>query len=144
MSEGIDVSDGDGGLVDFTNVDAATYELLIPSKYPAVITEIEFKYSASSGQPMWAMVLEVNGGDYDGRKLFFNMSFSAKALSFTKVTLENIAPELLEGPFEPDDPEVYSQFENMDVLAHVVYGKYNGEKTNNTKQLYLASEGDID
>ncbi len=89
-------------MVDLSNVEAATFEVVPKGVYEAVIEECTFQHSQNSGQPMWAMRHNITDGPSEGRKIFDNVSFSPKAMPFSKKTLAVIAPELLSGPFDPE------------------------------------------
>lgn len=138
MSEdALDMTEGAGIMIDFTNVEDVSFEVLPKGVYSAIIVGCEFKHS-SKGNPMWAMQMDVRDGDYEGRKLFFHVTFSEAALPFAKKTLANIAPDLLETQFSPDDPEVVARFQNMEVNAKVSVGTYNNEPSNSVEELTLA------
>lgn len=136
----LDVSEGSGELVDFSNVEDPSFEVMPKGNYPVVITECEFTYS-QAGNQMWTMVLEVSEGEYEGRKLFFHVVFSEKALPFARRTLMQLAPDLLEAPFDPTQPELPDRFVNMMCIAQVGLQKYEGEQRNSVRQL-LRAEGE--
>lgn len=128
---------GDGSvMINMDDVDAASDELLPKGDYVCTIETCEYKLSQSSGQPMWAHTLVVNDGEYEGRKLFSNMSFSPKALPITKKTLADIAPEFTTGSFNPE--ESASDMEGKIVKAKVVHTKYEGEMRSSVKKLSAA------
>lgn len=139
MGNGVNMSEGNSGLIDFTGVKEANFELVPRGKFPVTMIDIEATYSAN-GNPMWSVQLEITDGEYTGRKLFTHIVFSEKALPFTKITLARIAPGLLEQAFEFDDPDVYGQLQGMQLVAQVGIQKYDGEDRNQVKGLY-ASEG---
>ncbi len=117
--------DGDTSvMVDLSGVEAATFETVPRGTYDAVIEECTFEHSQNSGQAMWAMRHSIVDGEFEGRKLFDNVSFSPKAMPFTKKTLAIIAPELLSGPFNPED-EAPKQ-EGKRVKIRTTIKKYEG------------------
>lgn len=89
---------------------------------------------------MWTLTLEVADGEYAGRKLFTHFVFAGKGLPITKRNISRIAPELLEGPFDPTDPEVQSQMEGKALRAKVTVRKYEGEDRNNVNGLFPPTE----
>lgn len=94
--------DGDDALtINMDEVEGQSFEAIPKGTYAGVIEELEYKLSASSGQPMWALAVTITEGDYIGRKLFTNLSFSPKALPGTKANIQKIAPELLSSAFNP-------------------------------------------
>lgn len=138
----VDFSQGDSLMVDFSSTeDLGERELLPAAFYPCVISACEFKYSNSKGTPMWSLTLEVSDGEYAGRKLYSHLVMDGAGLPFTKRTLARIAPELLESAFNPEDEEVISSMLGKDVKAKVTVGNYEGEKTNNVRDLF-AGEAD--
>lgn len=141
MSEAVDFSDGDSLTVDFNDIEDTSFEALPKAVYPCTISECEFTYSQSSGNPMWTLQLEVSEGEYAGRKLFNHLVFAGKGLGITKQNLKRIAPELMEGPFDPRDPEIVAGMLGKAVKAKVTIRKYEGEDRNNVAGLY-PGEGD--
>ena len=93
--------EGAGLVIDLAGVEEASFENMPRGLYPAVVESLEYKLSKSAGQPMWAIMWNISDGDYSNRKQFSNLSFSEKALPFTKRNISRFAPELLEGPFDP-------------------------------------------
>lgn len=113
----------DGGYaVDMTAVPEAKNELLPKSTYNCVVDEAEFKLSANAGKPMWALVYKIIDGEYAGRKLFHNISFSEKALPYTKRTLAKMKPELLTADFRPDKLDDYD-IQGMELRVKTKVGK---------------------
>ncbi len=139
----VDFSQGDSLMVDFGSTeDLGEREVLPRAFYPCVIAECEFTYSNSKGTPMWTLTLEVRDGEYAGRKLYSHLVMAGKGLPFTKRTLARIAPELLEGAFNPEDADIISTMLGKDVRAKVTVGNYEGEKTNSVRDLYADEGGD--
>lgn len=124
--------------VDLSGVEEATFEALPVGIYEGVIAGAEYKLSQSSGAPMWSLQLQVIGGDYDNRRVFDNVSFSAKALPFTKKTLRILAPELLSGPFDPE--EAVLEMQGREVRFQTKLETYQGEKQTRVKA-YLPVAG---
>lgn len=124
-------------MVDLTGTEEATFEAVPKGIYMGVIEECTFAHSQNSGQPMWAMRLNVTEGEMEGRKVFDNISFSPKALPFTKKSLAVIAPELLGGPFNP--AEVAPSMEGKIVKFRTKMQKYEGRDTSKLAE-YLTVE----
>jgi len=92
----------DDVMVDMTDVGEFKFEVLPKGDYNVIISELEYKLSKASSQPMWGIVLEVEDHpEYSKRKLFANASFSPKALPGTNSMLKIIAPELYGQKFNP-------------------------------------------
>jgi hypothetical protein len=139
MNEAVDFSEGDSLTVDFNSVEDTGFEALPKGMYPCIISECEFTYSQSSGNPMWTLQLEVAEGEYAGRKLFNHLVFAGKGMGITKQNLGRIKPELLESPFSPDDEEVIAGMLGLEVKAKVTVRKYEGEDRNNVNGLFPGS-----
>ncbi len=146
-SEG-DAVDFEGGenesvIVDLSAVDEdAGYEIIPRAKYPVTIAAAEYAHSQRSGKPMWTLQLEIEGGEYAGRILFHHVSFSEKALPRTKKTISRIIPELLEGPFEPEEIADDGKLLGIRCIAVVTITRYEGQNRNNVKELLEAGDGD--
>jgi hypothetical protein len=93
--------DGGSLIIDLGNVEEMKFELIPKGIYEGTIDEFTFGKSKSSGAAMFTAVLEIDGGDYAGRKLYSYMSFSQKALKGTKTNLMRIDPETFAGQFDP-------------------------------------------
>lgn len=123
--------DDDGGYtVDMTAVPEAKNEVLPKAVYNCVVDEAEYKLSQSAGKPMWALIYVVTDGQYEGRKLFHNISFSEKALPFTKRTLARLCPECLTSSFKPEKIDEYGiQGRNVRVKTKVGKDQNNEPRT---------------
>ncbi len=132
---------GDGSvMMDLTEVEEATNEVVPRGTYSCTIEECNYKLSQNSGNPMWEIKLNIDDGDYEGRKLFTFLSFSDKALPLTKKTLAAIAPEFLSGPFNME--EAASDMEGKAVRVKTTIEKYQGEDRSRVKQLMAAQAAD--
>lgn len=124
----------DGGyVIDMTQVPEAKNEVLPKAVYNCVVDEGEYKLSQSAGLPMWALVYVISDGPYEGRKLFHNISFSEKALPFSRRTLARLCPEVLTSDFSPN------KFDDYDILGRSVRVKTKiGKDQNNEKRTEVA------
>ena len=127
--------------IDLSSVEEATFEALPVGEYEGVIAGAEYKLSQNSGAPMWSLQIQVIGGEYDNRRVFDNIAFSEKALPFTKKTLATIAPELISGPFDPEEAVADMQGKQVRFLTKVE--SYQGEKQTRIKK-YLPLGGSDD
>lgn len=142
MSKDENFEGGDSSVaIDLSGVEEATFEALPVGEYDGVIVAAEYKLSQSSGAPMWSLQIQVIGGEYDNRRVFDNVSFSSKALPFTKKTLATIAPELVSGPFDP--AEAVTDIQGKEVRFKTKIETYQGEKQTRIKN-YLAPGGGSD
>lgn len=121
--------EGDDSLVfDMEAVEEAVNELVPQGKYQCTIEEVEFKFSQSSNKPMWSLTLVIVEGEYRGRKLFTNMSFSEKALPITKGQIMEIAPEIVSNRFDPKGLAEEGALVGKQLTAKVKHETYEGEK----------------
>ncbi len=137
----VDFSEGDSLMVDLNEVEDVTFEALPRAIYPCVISECEFTFSQAKGNPMWTLVLEVSEGEYTGRKLYSHLVFQGPGLPITKRQLSRIAPELFDGPFNPEDENIIQSILGRNIKAKVTQRKFEGQWTNNVRELYAAEEG---
>lgn len=135
----VDLSEGDSLMVDLNDVEDVSFEALPRAMYDCQIADCEFGYSQSKGTPMWTLQLEVVEGEYAGRKLFSHMVMAGDGLPITKRQLSRVAPELLEGPFDPQDPDVVASMLGKDVRVRVTTRQYEGRTVNNVRDLFPAS-----
>lgn len=143
MNEAVDFSEGDSLTVDFTQVEDTSFEALPKGMYDCIVAENEFTYSQASGNPMWTLKLEVAEGEYAGRTLFNHLVMAGKGLPITKQNLGRIAPELMAGPFDPQDIETVNSILGRQVKAKVTIRKYEGEDRNNVAGLYAGGGDDF-
>lgn len=74
--------------VDFSTVsEIASFSPIPDGEYLCRLTDIETDLTRA-GDEMWKMRLQVEGGEYDGRLLFDNLVFSAKAMSRVKLVCQ--------------------------------------------------------
>ncbi len=139
--EAVDFSEGDSLVIDMENVEETTFEALPKGIYLCTIAECEFTYSQAKGNPMWTLQLEVSEGEYAGRVLFSHLVFKGAGLGFTKRQLNRIAPDIVGKPFDVQDPDVIAQMLGRSLKAKVTTRMYEGNMTNNVRDL-LAADGD--
>lgn len=135
--------DGDDSLViDMESVEGQSYEAIPKGTYAAVIEECEFKMSASSGKPMWNLVLTISEGDFKGRKLFTFLSFSEAALPGTKTQIQRIAPELLSKRFDPKKIAADGTLIGKAVRVKTKLETYEGEERTKVASFLAAKASD--
>lgn len=76
-----------GIVVDFTGVSDSP-EAIPPGTYNARVYEVALRTSANSGNPYINWRFRIDGGEYDGRQLFFVTSLKEGALWNLKRTLK--------------------------------------------------------
>jgi len=139
-AEVVDFSEGDSLMVDLNEVEDVSFEALPKGIYACVISECEFSYSQSAGNPMWTLVLEVSDGEFTGRKLYSHLVFRGAGMPITKRQLQRIAPELFDGAFNPEDEDVIASMLGRNINAKTAPRKYEGVMRDNVRDLFAASE----
>ncbi len=139
----VEFQEGDSSLmVDLSAVEEQKFEVLPRGNYNVVVESCEFAFSKSSGKPMWNLRLSVVDGEYANRKLFTFMSFSEKALPMTKGMIARLAPELLQGPFDPRAVAEEDVLLGRECVVKVTIEKYQGNDQNRVKDIMPKSAAD--
>ena len=135
--------DNDDALTfDMTAVEEGTYEIVPKGTYNTIIEQLEYKLSQSSGKPMWAITLVITDGEYQGRKLFTNISFSEKALSMAKTQILRIAPEVLSSTFNPRKIAESGDLIGKACRAKTKIEVYEGEEKTRVQTLLAPADND--
>jgi hypothetical protein len=134
--------EGGNLVIDLENIAEAKFEVIPKGIYSAEIDSVEFGLSNNSGAPMFTLQLLITEGDFQGRKLFTYLSFGQKALPYTKATISKIAPELLVGPFKPQEIADEGQLLGKPCRIRVAVEDYNGEPRSRVGQILAATTGD--
>lgn len=145
--EGVNFGEGseaEGLVVDLNSVEDATFEVLPRAMYLCEVDSLEFTYSQNSGNPMWTWTLAVAEGEFEGRKLFFHTVFAGNGLPRTKQVISRVAPELMEGPFDPQQVADEGTLIGRKVKARVDVRPYEGQQRNNVRDLFAADPGEDD
>lgn len=132
----------DGSLaIDLSNVEEdAGFEAIPKGTYDVVVQDATYKVSQEKGNPMISLTLEVEGGEFKGRKLFTHVVFAPKTMGMAKKTINRLGlSQLLNGPFNPEN--VVDEFIGARARAVVTIEKYNGDDTNRVKNLLQAGAG---
>lgn len=134
----------DALLFDMEAVEEGSFEVIPKGTYNAIIDEVEYKLSNSSGKPMWAISLTITDGAYEGRKLFTNISFSEKALPMAKTQIMRIAPEVISKRFDPRKIAESGELVHKLCRAKTKIEIYEGEERTRVQTLLAPAEGDDD
>jgi hypothetical protein len=136
--EGAEFSDDDAGEGVVIDLDEESegggFEVLPRGIYNVVVSELTYEISQNSGQPMWALKLEVEDGDYAGNTLYTYLSFSPKARPRTVQTIKKCFGQL-ESPFNAQQVADEGVLEGTRLRARVDIRPYQGEKRNNVRAL---------
>jgi hypothetical protein len=134
--------DGGNLVVDLGGIQEAKFEVIPKGIYTGEIDSCEYGLSNNSNAPMFTLQLVITEGQYTGRKLYTYISFSQKALPFSKATLNRIAPELLQSPFIPQKIADEGLLLGRPVRMRVSIDDYQGEPRSRVGQLMGAATGD--
>lgn len=124
-------------MVDLTGVDenADAFPVIPRGIYPAVVDEVTYGLSQASGNPMWTWKFELSEGDYAGRKLFFHTPFVENMMPRLKKVLSRIAPDLLQGPFDPERIANESILVGKECRVRLDIKMYEGKNRNNVRDV---------
>lgn len=127
-----------GIVVDFTGVSTSP-EVIPAGTYNARVYEVELRTSANSGNPYINWRFRIDGGEYDGRQLFFVTSLKEGALWNLKRTLKALRFEGdLEGQVDLGDLDNF-----LGRQCRIVVGveDYLGEPRNRVTRVLPPEEG---
>jgi hypothetical protein len=136
--------DGDSSLIiDMDSVKEQSFEAVPRGTYNAEFDTMELAKSKSSGQPMWKGQIRITDGPYVGRKLFYFLSFSEKALPGTKSQLAKISPDIVSGSMNIKALADQQVLVGKPCRVKIDIEKYDGNDTNRIKG-FLAPAGGSD
>lgn len=123
--------------VDLTGVDenSGGFEAMPRGMYDCLIDDCQFGPSKNSGNPMWTWVLEVESGDYAGRKLFFHLPFTENMLPRIKKILNRIVPSLAATAFDPAKVAAEGTLVGVRCKVRVDTRPYEGQIRNNVRDI---------
>jgi len=132
----------DNLVVDLSNIAEAKFEAIPKGIYDGEIDTCEFGMSNNSGAPMLTLQVAIaNNETYNGRKLYTYLSFSQKALPFTKATIARIAPELANAKFNPQAVADQGLLLGKPCRIRVAVEDYQGEPRSKISQLLAPGDG---
>ena len=148
MQEPVDAADAAGSegggalVVDFSTVpDQVDFPITPKGIYPAVVDDVSFGLSQSSGNPMWTWVFELTpeadaiAEGVAGRKFYFHTPFVENMMPRVKRVLARIAPELLEGPIEPEQVAIDGTLVGRSCRIRLDIKQYEGKPRNNVRDV---------
>ncbi len=141
---GVDFSDGDALVVDLNATeDAPEFEEVPKGTYACVVSECEFSYSQSKGNPMWTLQLEISDGEYAGRILFTHLVFKGPGLAYTARNMKRFAADICEQQFDPEDAEIIGQMLGKELRAKTTMRKWEGKMRTNVTDLLAPAADDF-
>lgn len=130
------VEGGGSMTINFADVPDETELPVVPRGiYPAVVDELTYGFSQSSGNPMWTWRFEISEGDHAGRKLFFHTPFVEAMLPRVKKVLSRVAPELLQGSFNPEQIANEGTMIGKACKIRIDIKPYEGKPRNNVRDV---------
>lgn len=142
MSSGASFANDDDMIIDMSDVaeDTGGFAVIPRGTYDAIVDDVTFGTSQRSGNKMLTWVFEVTDADHAGRKLFYHSVLTPGQLPRLKKTLLRIAPEVLEGPFNPKELAESGRLCGKALRVRVDVRKYEGSDRNNVKDVLPPSE----
>lgn len=143
-------SDAGGMTFDLSGVgESVGFEVLPKGTYEAVVEDMEFTTSQSSGNPMLHATYSIVGGEYENRKIHDYYLLAGKGAEYSlprlKQLLTRVCPEVSLDAFNPQ------QFAESGVAINrscqlklrvttQKQGEYKGEKRNNVQEILSAAD----
>jgi hypothetical protein len=98
MSEPFTEDNANTHVVDIDSIEEAKFENLANGWYDGVVDEHTYELSQNSGQPMWALVIQLDLPEGKTRKMRYYMSWSPAAAPYTKPTFLKVWPGISQDP----------------------------------------------
>lgn len=94
--------------LDFTDVPRPSFDPVPEDDYDLLLEDIQIKPGKDGTKPtqMAHCVFTVQGGDYDGRKIWHYQNLTGEGLKYAKVMLESLYGFPLETGFTLDEDEL--------------------------------------
>lgn len=124
--------------VDFS--DTESQGVVDEGDYVIEVTEVEQKTSDNSGADYLAWEFKIDGGDFDGRKLFHNTSLQPQALFNLRGLLEALGTEVPQGVMEFDPADMIGE----KCGCTVAHEKYEGKTKARPVEFFDADDVDAD
>lgn len=145
------VQNDDTHVIDMDAVGEATFEVYPKGWHNGTVIEHSYELSQNSGAPMWVLKLEFDADSNEltgessplaGKKIQYYMSFSPKAIPFTKKVINTVWPGLLEDPewktngkFDLKKVGDASLFVGTKVSFLIKHAQYEGQPRANIAQI---------
>lgn len=140
----------EGMVFDLGGVEENTsFEVIPRGTYNAVIEEMEFTESQSSGAPMLKAVYSITDGEFAERKVFDYYVLTGEGAKYSlpklKQLVSRVCPEVDLGSFNPakfaeDGVAINRQCQIKLAVSTQKKGEYKGEKRNNIREIMSAAD----
>jgi hypothetical protein len=141
-AEGVDTEEGEGIVVDLGGVNEAGNFVAMPrGLYDVTVAQLDYGKSQRSNNPMWTWIFEIDGGEYNGRKLFYHTVFNEGGLPRVKRTLARIQTDdgypqqLLTQRFNPQVVADEGRLLGARAKVRLDIRTYQGKKQNDIKDV---------
>jgi hypothetical protein len=138
----VETEDGNGIVVDLGGVNEEGNFVAMPrGLYDVTVVQLDFGKSQRSNNPMWTWVFEVDGGEFNGRKLFYHTVFNEGGLPRVKRTLARIQTDdgypqaLLNQKFNPQTVADEGRLLGARAKVRLDIRVYQGKKGNDVKDV---------
>jgi hypothetical protein len=131
-------------VIDLSEVEAATYEVIPRGIYEGYVDDVEYGLSQSKGLPMLTWIIKFDAQDKE-RTLRYYTTLIGDGAGRTKATLARLDPELDMTTLRPDD--LAEHFQGMEVRVRVTIRPDRDDrkiKRNNIADLLPMDEGFTD
>lgn len=129
-------------VIDLSDVQAASYEVIPRGRYPGYIESIEYGPSTSSGLPMLTWLLKLEFEEKE-RTLRYYTTLAGEGAGRSKATLARLDPELDLSTLAPD--EMDEHFSGMEVMIGVTIRPDRDDrriKRNNVSDIFPIDEAE--
>ena len=140
----------EGMVFDLGGVEENTsFEVIPRGTYNAVIEEMEFTESQSSGAPMLKAVYSITDGEFAERKVFDYYVLTGEGAKYSlpklKQLVSRVCPEVALGSFNPakfaeEGVAINRQCQIKLAVSTQKKGEYKGEKRNNIREIMSAAD----
>lgn len=148
---GVQAATSNEGMVfDLGGVEENTsFEVIPRGTYNAVIEEMEFTESQSSGAPMLKAVYSITDGEFAERKVFDYYVLTGEGAKYSlpklKQLVSRVCPEVDLGSFNPakfaeEGTAINRQCQIKLAVSTQKKGEYKGEKRNNIREIMSAAD----
>ena len=131
--------------VDFTNVESG-FEPIPEGEYEATVYSCEVKTGQTSGQPYLNWQFKLQGGEFDGRRVFYTTSLQPQSLWNLKKLLIALGynSEDLKGSLDLEP--IMAEVPGIECVVVIGHEEYNGETRDRVLEVKAAgssSPGDV-
>lgn len=139
----------EGMVFDLGGVEEASFEVIPRGTYNAIIEDLEFTESQSSGAPMLKAVFSITDGEYAERKVFDYYVLTGEGAKYSlpklKQLVSRVCPEVDLASFNPakfaeDGVAVNRACQIKLAVTTQKKGEYKGEKRNNVREILSAAD----